>query len=74
MDPVDALVLQSAQGVGGTINPETRKGFAAQLHISQDEVDVSVINLERLGLVIDVNTQTRGVTSFGREFLRAIKD
>ncbi len=71
MDPLDAAVLQTAQAdAGGFITGETRNRFAAQLNASRDEVDVSIDNLQTLGLI----SPNANVSPFGREFLRTVSD
>jgi hypothetical protein len=73
MDPLDAAVLHVAQADrGGRISGEDQNSTAASLHVSRDEVDVSASNLEKLGCVLEVNTQTKVISPFGREFLRTV--
>jgi abortive infection alpha-like protein len=74
MDPLDAAGLQAAHGAGGFISHETRNGFAIQLHASRDEVDVSVDNLLKLGLVVLASPPNGGISAFGREFLRTVSN
>lgn len=75
MDPLDAVVLQtSIQMHAGRITGETRQALADQLHVSRDEIDVSVDNLTKLELVRPVNEMVSAIASFGREFLRAVSD
>jgi nucleotide-binding universal stress UspA family protein len=77
MDPLDAAVLQSAEGIGGAINNQTRNSLTGRLQASRDQVDVSVANLEKLELVTPINRphgNDTAVSPFGREFLRAVSD
>lgn len=73
MDPLDAAVLQSAQAIGGNIRGETRNAFVAQLHVTRDEIDISIQNLQKLELIDEVNQLTLVVFAFGREFLRTVR-
>lgn len=81
MDPLDAAVLQcAAEKVGGNIDGHAQNVVAELLHVTRDEVDVSVANLIQLELAAAVvfSTPTQippaVVTAFGREFLRAVRD
>ena len=77
MDPLDAGVLQSAVGIGGAINEQTRNGLAGRVQASRDEVDVSLANLAKLDMVTAINRPIGNdmlVTPFGREFLRAVSN
>jgi hypothetical protein len=72
MDPLDAaFLLNLQQRRGGAADDNGRKSMAADLHASNDEIDVSWENLKKLGLVT-LNSQTAHISSFGREFLRAV--
>jgi hypothetical protein len=73
MDPLDAGVLQAIHGQrGDRVTAEDENIVAASLHVSRDEVAVSVSNLYKLGHIIDLNTQTKLISPFGREFSRAV--
>jgi len=75
MDPLDAAVLQSANADdAGRVTGETQIKIAKRLDSSRDEVEVSISNLEKLDLIREVNAVTRGVSAFGREFLRTVSD
>jgi hypothetical protein len=67
MDPLDAAVLRGVSEVaGGTISGQHRNEMASQLNASRDEIDISVANLEKLGLLlafITPNVRTYGVRS-----------
>jgi hypothetical protein len=72
------LSLQSPEffnrvsGEGDRVTAEDENIVAASLHVSRDEVAVSVSNLYKLGHIIDLNTQTKLISPFGREFSRAV--
>lgn len=74
LDPLDAAVLQATHAGGGGIQDQTRNSLAAQLHVSRDEVDVSIANLTKLELVMQVNTSFAGLSPFGREFVRTVSN
>jgi hypothetical protein len=74
MDPLDASVLQSVQAGGGGVRDETRNSIAAQLHVSRDEVDVSIANLEKLDLLSLIHSGFTGILPFGRELLRTVSN
>jgi hypothetical protein len=75
MDPLDAAVLRGvSEMAGGTISGHHRNEMASQLNVSRDEIDISVANLEKLGLLLASSHPTSGLTAFGREFLRAVSD
>jgi abortive infection alpha-like protein len=73
MDPLDAAVLRHANERGGGITGQIRNEVAAALHTSRDEVDVSIMNLAKLGLIQETPISA-AVTAFGREFLRTVSD
>jgi hypothetical protein len=79
MDPLDAAVLQASHAQhGGAMGDQVRNSLAAALHVLRDEVDVSIFNLKKLGLVLPSATlnpspyDALAISPFGREFLRAI--
>jgi hypothetical protein len=59
---------------GGGITGQTRNEAAAALHTSRDEVDVSIMNLAKLGLIQEASPISAAVSAFGREFLRTVSD
>jgi len=75
MDPLDAAALRCANATdGGRITNETRIKIASELKASRDETDVSIANLQKLGLVNITNPPNAIVSPLGREFLRAVAD
>jgi hypothetical protein len=78
MDPLDAAALRSAQeqAAGAVIDIEIRRRISGHLKSSLDEIDVSFRNLAKLELVqpVTMNQVEVNLTSFGREFLRAVSD
>jgi len=74
MDPLDAAVLRYTNERGGGITGQIRNGAAAELGASRDEVDVSIVNLAKLGLIQEASPISAAVTAFGREFLGAVSD
>jgi hypothetical protein len=79
MDPMDAAVLQGLYGppLNGAINGASRNALISRLSASQDEMDVSIENLAKLGLVrlTQLTNLSDGVISaFGREFLRTVSN
>jgi hypothetical protein len=73
MDPLDAAVLQVAQAEGGRIDGGKVNSIAARLTLSNDQVGVSVENLEKLGILIRGPAMPPSISPFGREFLRMLK-
>jgi hypothetical protein len=74
MDPLDGAVLQTLQKhLDGAVLPETREKLPALLNARRDETDVSISNLQTLGLVNPALPNT-SISPFGREFLRAVQD
>jgi hypothetical protein len=60
LDPLDAAVLQIVQADhGGRISGDVRNSLAASVHVSRDEVDVSILNLAKLELVADLGALTQ---------------
>jgi hypothetical protein len=77
MDPLDAAVIRGLQAAGGGATGQTLNTLAEELHASRDEVDVSIGNLIKLGLVYSPRPETHiptNILPLGREFLRAISD
>ena len=79
MDSIDFLVeLIRAESASaddaGRVTGDTQNKMAKRLDASRDEVEVSISNLEKLDLIREVNAVTRGVSAFGREFLRTVSD
>jgi hypothetical protein len=74
MDPLDAAVLRYANEHGGGVTGQIRNEAAAALHASRDEVDVSIMNLAKLGLMQEGSAISAAVLAFGREFLRTVSD
>jgi hypothetical protein len=79
-DPIDAVVLQKAFKLNSDKNRPMRlpKEFSQELDISLDELELSLINLFRLGCIshasrlehIDASSSFI-ITSLGREIIRA---
>jgi abortive infection alpha-like protein len=81
MDPLDAGVLQASQAQhGGAMGDQVRNRLAEALHVSRDEVDISIFNLKKLGLVLPSPAfnpspyDALAISPFGREFLRAVSN
>ena len=74
MDPLDAAVLKAAQHGGGGVSGQIQNEIAGRLKATGDEVDVSLDNLARFGLMDKNVPRTFHLSAFGREFLRAISD
>jgi hypothetical protein len=73
MDPLDAAVLETANRLNSVVNDTARNAIAEKLSVSRDQADVSITNLEKLGLIISINPpNVVAVSPFGREFLRAV--
>jgi Abortive infection alpha len=71
MDPLDALLLNALRGVGGRMTNDARNSIAAQMHVSRDQVEVSIGNLSKLG-VLEQSPAGAFLTAFGREFLHCL--
>lgn len=77
MDPLDAAVLKTAQEKSGRLDGNARQMLAGELHVSRDEIDVSVSNLVKLDLINPSPLYDPGVafvSALGREFLRAVAE
>jgi hypothetical protein len=80
MDPLDATVLQAAMQLPanpGRVVGTAEEALSKQLQVRRDEVEVSLGNLVRLGLsypVVESPSPDVYVSTFGREFLRAVAD
>jgi len=74
MEPLDATVLTCVHTRRGNADGEARNAIAVELSVTRDEVDVSVANLIKLELLMLTNPPNSVMSSFGREFLRAIED
>jgi len=72
LDSLDAAVLSEMNRTGGRLEVGNRGSLAANLHITPDEVHVSIANLITLGPLEDANMMVTHVAPLGREFLRAI--
>jgi hypothetical protein len=72
LDPLDAAVLIEMNHTGGRIEAGNRGSLAASLHITRDEVDISMTNLSALGLLENPSAALTVMVPLGREFLRAI--
>lgn len=72
LDPIDAAVLNQLRAMGGRVEAGNRSSLAASIHVTVDEVHVSIANLVELGLMEDANMMVAGTSPLGREFLRAI--
>jgi hypothetical protein len=73
MDPLDASVLRAAKRRNVPISGGGRDALAEELRLTSDQVDVSLMNLQKLELMTRLATGAIGVTPFGREFLRVLK-
>jgi len=73
MDPLDARLLHAATAHGGAITEETRKHLCATLHVSRDELEVSIQNLEKLEMLVLPSPPNGAISAIGREFLRAVR-
>jgi hypothetical protein len=73
MDPLDAAVIQAAQVEGGRMDGGKVNSIAARLTLSNDQVAVSVENLEKLGILIRGPAMPPSISPLGREFLRMLK-
>lgn len=69
MDPADALVLNGMRAEGGNLTNEARNKVAVTLHLSRDQIDISIDNLHKLG-VLSISPAAAFLTPFGREFSR----
>jgi hypothetical protein len=58
--------------MGGRVEAGNRSSLAASVHITGDQLDVSMANLLELGLLQDANMMVTGMAPLGLEFLRAI--
>jgi hypothetical protein len=72
LDPLDAAVLNGVSAMGGRVEAGNRSSLAASVHITGDQLDVSMANLLELGLLQDANMMVTGMAPLGLEFLRAI--
>jgi hypothetical protein len=55
--------------------PEARNVLTSQLHVTRDELDVSISNLTKLELMAVLGSGPNVViAAFGREFLRAVSN
>jgi hypothetical protein len=71
MDPPDALLLASPIKGGGVQQTE-RNVVAQDLGISRDQLDVTLANLVRLGMLFEPTPSVTGTTPFGREFILSV--
>jgi hypothetical protein len=73
LDPLDAGVLSYVRTRSGGVHSTEMNLAAIELHVSRDQFDVSCNNLRNLELLMG-DERFAALTSFGREFLRAISD
>jgi hypothetical protein len=78
LEPIDVLVLPLLEQ-GGGLSPSRLEFISSRLGRSQDEIDLSFRNLERLQLTTarqtHLNQQTNpALTSAGRILMRAVRD
>jgi hypothetical protein len=73
MDPLDAPFLVSLHRHGGRADGTVLNSISSELKISRDEIDVSWNNLKKLEL-LTLDNHNAVISSFGREFLRALSD
>lgn len=77
LDPIDALVLSELSGSQPNTNRNLRNEIAGELGLPPDQIEVSLLNLHRLGLVapvFDLKIESGQVylATLGRELLRAL--
>jgi hypothetical protein len=77
MEPLDAALLrqvhQQRGQLRGKVDLKVRQNVMSQLHVVGDEIEVSLQNLIKLGLLEKKGRETV-MTVFGGQFLRAISD
>lgn len=73
MDPLDAAVLDATHR-RQRVTAELTNELAIESKMNRDEVEISLDNLARLGLVAANPSRMFHISAFGREFLRAISD
>ena len=73
MDPLDAAVLDATHR-RQRVTAELTNELAIESKMNRDEVEISLDNLARLGLVTANPSRIFHISAFGREFLRAISD
>lgn len=72
LDVNDVLVLQRLGDAHRAFQRTQTRDIAAALNMSEDEFEVSFLNLAQVGFVGDYNSQIRGLLSLGKEFLRTV--
>jgi hypothetical protein len=74
MDPLDAAVLHGLYGPphNGQIIGASRTALTQKLSASHDEIELSIDNLAKLGLVRLTDSPDGTISTFGREFLRIL--
>ncbi len=70
----NALAENCQHGLGKSVSGEAKHILAQQLLVSRDEVEISVTNLLRLELFVEINRNATAVGPLGREFLRSVAD
>jgi hypothetical protein len=65
-------VLQRVHESGGLVDGNQRNKLAGMMHVDRDEIDVSVENLVKAGLLQPTTPPNVAIGPFGREFLRAV--
>ena len=73
MDPLDSSVLIAANKRNAPMSGGGRDSISAELQLSRDQVEVSIANLQKLELMVQLPTGSIGVSPLGREFLRVAK-
>ena len=78
LDPLDASVLHEIREFAPTSDwnqiVAQKRSIAPKLGITEDQCQISILNLANLDLVISESGTALGLTSLGREFLRVIDD
>jgi Abortive infection alpha len=72
LDPLDALVLKWMSLHGNIVDAATKNRAAEELGVTRDEVEVSLMNLQKVGFAFEMNPPVTALTAFGREFLRTL--
>jgi Abortive infection alpha len=71
MDPIDALILEQLR-TATRISGDDHGAVAMQMHITLDEIEVSIDNLRAQGLIQTDVLGSATATPLGREFLRTV--
>lgn len=73
-DPIDAVILKERNEIEGDPKPTVKAFLQNKLNISQDELNISIGNLEKLNCAADMRNGNFIVTPQGRGILRAVAD